>query len=132
MLISLNFVPISIVNVVVIGGRLANTSSGFNFFLNLAIAKKTHCTEFQSSGTAIPYDLYSFIVSPVQQVMWSPKQINTKQVETDEQEEHLVFRSLLISVFVSLMLFCGLQHCGHLKRKVPQFQSELQMLFLSC
>ena len=92
-------------NVVVIGGRLANTSSGFNFFLNLAIAKKTHCTEFQSSGTAIPYDLYSFIVSPVQQVMWSPKQINTKQVETDEQEEHLVFRSLLISVFVSLICY---------------------------
>ena len=85
------------------------------------MAKKTN---FQSSGTTIPCDLYSFIVSPVQQVIWSPKQRNTKQVETDEQEEHLS-----VSVFVDFS-FCVtyMLFCGHLKGKVPQFQSELQML----
>ena len=92
------------------------------------MAKKTN---FQSSGTTIPCDLYSFIVSPVQQVIWSPKQRNTKQVETDEQEEHLSVSVFVdFSFCVTYMLFCGLQHCGHLKRKVPRFQSELQMLLL--
>ena len=92
------------------------------------MAKKTN---FQSSGTTIPCDLYSFIVSPVQQVIWSQKQTNTKLVETDEQEEHLSVSVFVdFSFCVTYMLFCGLQHCGHLKRKVPRFQSELQMLLL--